>query len=181
MNDRDAPINSSPASAPLSTDGMARRDAMLPELLDAMYRHHARRKAARRALVGAGIGAAVVALAWGVSIALSPRAAVDPLDGAAPRVADGGAEPGETAITDAPVRAPIVAVIVTDPMILDRSRAPAATGGVRVRRLDDEALLALLDDIGRPAGLIRMKGETRLTRAVADDEPGLMPGGLNLF
>ncbi len=137
---------------PLSPMGVARRDAMLPDLIDAMQRLHCRRRRRKRiAAISTLTGMAVIC-------ALSVRLAqIAPPMAPAPHAAN-------------PVHAPvgsIITVVQTDRSTLDRHRPATSFSAILI---DDQSLLDVLAEIDRPAGLIRMDGQVRLT-AVPTDPP----------
>ena len=60
---------------------------------------------------------------------------------------------------------PLIQIVHTTPGVHDRL---ASDAGTTIERLDDTALLELLDGIGRPAGLIEIEGRVRLTADITD-------------
>ncbi len=151
-----------PPIEPLSPAGQARRQAMLDELVAAMELTHRRRRTRRRLLGGAGCMCLALALVWllwtGASGPSHERQFADQPD--AP-------------FSDSPTKevqrhlAYVSHIVHTDPTVLERCRA-RPTGSVL--RIDDRTLLAGLASINRPAGLIRIGGQVRLSAPVTDAE-----------
>ena len=143
----------------------SRKSAMLGELLDDMERVHRRRRAMRR--VRSAGGALVILLALVVLLLPEPATRIEPGDSDGTNRIVAEAAPRST-----------VEIIRTDPGVLDRYAARPAT---RVRIIDDDELLAELAAMNRPAGLIRMGGEVRLTADVVDpplDRSAPLPSSL---
>lgn len=120
------------------------RDAMLVTLTDAMRRLHRRRRRLRHA-AAALVAVAAAGLAWTMA---SPRQ-------------------GDTRLThvtqsDRPAPAPETRsrVLVV--------RQEARTG--RIRLIDDQDLVTRLNEIGRPAGVIRSGDRVWLTDVVTDPQ-----------
>jgi len=153
MNERETPM--------LSSEGRARREAMLGELVVTMDRIHRRHRARRRTVACAGIVLLIASLAV---LALSP-AQRRPREGTLVRDDDleepitvpVGVEPTESGPRDW--------IVHTDPAILQRV---AVTPTVRILRVDDDGLLDMLAAMNRPTGLIRCGGRVRLTAEVVD-------------
>jgi hypothetical protein len=156
-------------AAPLSAAGLARREAMLGDLIGSMRRVHARRRARRVAAAGIAVIGCV-----GIGVfALRPSPPATS-NGPVPRVV----EAHHAVPAPAPLPAanhpehpapslPVVeyAVVRTDDSAVDRLRA---RGSGLVERIGDDALLATLTDLGRPAGLIRTDVGVRLTDPIID-------------
>jgi len=140
----------------LSTAGRARRDAMLPGLVDDMRRVHRARRRRRATVATLSLTAALVVTA----IALVPAT---PTENGEQLIAR---EPPVVELAPPAARAVMtVAFVTTDRGIADRL---ASTARSRVVELDDDTLVTALADIGRPAGLIRRDGRVELTRNVVD-------------
>jgi hypothetical protein len=79
----------------------------------------------------------------------------------------------DTPFSDSPTKADhrhlayVSHIVHTDPTVLERCRA-RPTGSVL--RIDDRTLLTALVSINRPAGLIRIDGQVRLSAPVTDAE-----------
>ena len=134
----------------LTESGQTRRDTMLGDLTTAMRKHHRAKRARRSAFASLcllGLIAGLAFLQW-------PRAQA-PTDEI-------------IVIDDQPAPVVIIQYVRTDPNILDRYSVRPTS---RVTYLDDEALLAELVAIGRPAGLIRMGDSVRLTVDVTNPLP----------
>ncbi|HBS30064.1 MAG TPA: hypothetical protein DEB06_11605 [Phycisphaerales bacterium] len=132
-------------------DDSGLRSALLPGLLTELGRVRARREARRRAVAGVCAGLLALGAILGTQLPLvrGPR--------------------GPIALTEPPAKT-VVLVVTSDPGALARASAlgvPQTT----VEVLDDRALLDLLATAGRPAGLIRSGGRTRLSRDVTDPWP----------
>ncbi len=132
---------------PLSRAGAARRDLILATAIAALERRRRRRRAGRGMLLVSG--ACLVAVAAGLA-ARTWRTA--PPRGGEPQVVNGGSSLQ---------RSPPVRIMV----VSNNHR----TG--RVRPIGDDELLQFLDQIDRPAGLVREGGSVRLTRPVVDEQP----------
>ena len=149
----------------LSPAGLARREAMLDELVEVVKRTRRTRRLRRRMLATGGCAALILMLIW---LGL-PGAFVHT---EAPQFAEDipsrptGAAPDESAKR----RAPVTVLIKTDPTVVERYRA-GPTG--RIVQMDDRMLLESLAAIDRPAGLIRFGDQVRLSAAVTDAELGL--------
>ena len=164
----------------LSKEGERRRDAMLRDLTAQMPGIIAGRRRRRRAMAG-GVAMALV-LTGGVVITLMANTTGNPAPVSAPA----------PVIVEAPVEAPVEPVEPVE--LVDVAGAPVEvrplvdfaivrTSGVvdpsiiyvrtdvdaiNAMILSDDELLRELAAMGRPAGLIRMNGEVRLTRDVVD-------------
>jgi hypothetical protein len=154
-----------PSNEPLTPIGERRRQAMLTELTGYMERVHHGRRLRRR---GAALA---VLLALSAVIAV---AAMSGRNGPPPKTIAGdlptGTHPAEITIPDEPASLINVAIVKSDPAIVDKYRATVTTyTNIRVERLDDETLLSELAAMGRPAGLISMEGKTYLTADVSDE------------
>ncbi len=146
----------------LSRGGMARREAMLEELVESMARTHRRRRTRRRVLVAAGSACIVLVLLRLAFLSGGPSG-----DG---RELANSADDKSAPIVDVPrqtQRGCVATVVMTDPTVLDRCRANP-TGAVA--RIDDTKLLATLASINRPAGLIRFGDRVALSVPVTDAE-----------
>jgi len=139
----------------LSPEGERRREAILHEVSGRLPGIARRRRARRRAVAGALAvllllaGAAVV---WMIPTVQSPTAA--------PQIAE---------IKPAVESEPLIdyAVVVSapaDPSVYVRTE----TESINAMVISDDELLRELAAIGRPAGLIRMNGQVRLSRDVVD-------------
>jgi hypothetical protein len=148
---------------PLSAAGEARREEMLSRLQAALVRKRRARWACRVAAL-AGVPAMVIAAIIIV------------------RPGPGGPESGGgTSAISPPAAHPVegewkmrIQIVHNDPGVLARS-APAAKPLEREAVIDDEELLKLLHDLGRPSGLARVPGGVYLTSNLAP-LPG-RPGG----
>ncbi len=150
--------------AHLSPDGLARKQAMLAQLEPAVRRRGRRRTARRLGLAATPL--ALLAVAWLLitsrttpPIPVSPPAIArtDPSETTtAPR--PDRTEPAPTEVLNPPP--PRVVYVANDPRALDRFAAPPTA--TRVQRLTDEQLLAELDALGMPAGIIRTEQRVRL-------------------
>lgn len=170
MTERDSTSHAAAAGTSglaLSETGRARRDEIL-RLASATMVSHQRSARRRRQFIAGGTLAAVV-MFIGVFAATTT-----PGEGDKMAAAGGAAAPAVTIeatvnASDRAARSTRAAVSVrlvqTEPAAVARfvMRSPAA-----VDRLSDEALVQLLASIDRPAGLINMDGQTRLTRNVTD-------------
>jgi hypothetical protein len=165
MNDHDTGM------LPLSEAGEQRRTAIREELLAAMRRHHAARRARRHAIALGGLAAALaLASVLAMPRQAPPRSPMNPPTVHAP--AQRVASPRHPEEADAPVRTPAVAImyVQTDPSILERYAAGARP--LLARAITDDELLDTLVEIGRPTGLVRMEGRVWLTATVTDDVKG---------
>ncbi len=133
----------------LSAQGEARRAAMLRVLDGAMRRRNIGRAAGRASAAIAGVAGAV-AIAW---VGMAPRTAPPP------------------PVAEAIGSRPMVAMIATDPTILDRLAVPA--GELSARTITDSQLRILLADLGVPTGFIRTGGRVILANDIGpkDGEP----------
>ncbi len=141
------------ARVELSPAGRARREAMLEELLAAVGGELRRKRRRRRV---AGIACLLLFLCGGAWMAISLT------NSGASRQFDRGSIAGHT------VTGPIIVRVDTNPQVIDRYRA--AQPRRLVERVNDEELLRALTAIDRPAGLVRIGDEVRLTVHVTDDE-----------
>jgi hypothetical protein len=126
-------------------------------LVAAMGRHHSARRRRRRAALGA---TAALLLLGVVLIAMPPAQQPAPIV-------------SETPFHVPPVEPPRVLVefahITTDPAVLDRYLVRDSTPRLSVV-IGDEELLELLNEIGRPTGLVRAGSRVWLTSSVRDEE-----------
>ncbi|MCA9290787.1 MAG: hypothetical protein KDA25_06640 [Phycisphaerales bacterium] len=134
-------------SPELSAAGAARRERMLEDILGDMVARHRRRRVRRRA-----IGAAMVVIALAVVVAPLVRTPPAPMSTPSPSLARQA---------DASVR---IRIVQSDPDVVARLAAPSSPG--LVRRIDDDELVRTLVEVHRPAGLIRVGTEVRLSAAV---------------
>lgn len=144
------------------TDMAHRRQAMLGELIDAMQDLHARRR--RRKRLGATL--AMVAILGAVLVLMLPRS-VPPSTSI---VAGPNNESDSIVVPAADERSlrSTIVVVSTDDEILKRY---AATTSLRMTEfVNDEQLLATLEAIDRPTGLVRTTQAIWLTSAVTDAE-----------
>ncbi len=134
----------------LSPGGVARREAILRQTLQAVRRRRRRRQTLR---LGAGL--AVVALA--VVLIRLPR---NPGSAPQPPVSPIAVVEASPAPTPGPAAGPFVQIIPPDPDICARLAAPELPPTWRT--INDDQLLAALTESGQPAGLIRIAGQTLL-------------------
>ncbi|UCD74292.1 MAG: hypothetical protein JSV91_10925 [Phycisphaerales bacterium] len=146
----------------LSPSGLARRESMRRQLTAAMNRIHRRRRQRRR-LTAAAAGIAFIVLA---SLAVQLLPASIPLAERPDRRLAGDPSLRPSPDVSEP-RGCVIRIVRTDPSVLDRVARPVQSTAVI---LDDEALLAMLAEIDRPAGLVRYGGKVHLTRPVTDVE-----------
>lgn len=174
MNQHDDRSSVSPASftsdgltgggSILSAAGRQRRNAMLTELLDKQQSWQRHRRARRRAGVGLAMlvvlaGASWTALSWRGSSSNPSE-----LDRDKSLVKN---NPNDTSLpapdeTQSPTR---IQVIHNADLILADHYAKG-TGLIQV--VDDAGLVQTLEELGRPAGLIRSEGRVWLTSSVVD-------------
>ena len=149
----------------LSPTGLARREAMLDELVEVVKRTRRTRRMRRRMLATGGCAALILMVIW-----LGVPGAFVRTD--APQFAEDSHSRPTGAAPDVPAkrRASVTVVIKTDPTVVERCRA-RPTG--RIVQMDDRMLLETLAAIDRPAGLIRFGDQIRLSAAVTDAELGL--------
>ncbi len=156
----------------LSEAGEARRDAMLVELQRTMRRRQERLSAVRRTC---GTGLLVILL--GIAIFLQSRppapspAPTPQIVELPPGIAPEQPEPRSRIVridTDADVvsRYAITPTLRPDVMLTSQDGYLA-----NVIYVDDSTLLDLLDEMGRPTGIVRMDGRITLTNAVTDPMP----------
>lgn len=131
---------------PLSPAGLARRSAMLEALRAEVPRAAAARRARRRAVRTV----AVLALAGVVTLLVLPRRAAPP-----------------SQIGVAPPPQPGWSVVSTDPTAASRLTVRSRTDWSGVVVGDDELLLEL-EEMGRPAGLIRTGGKVFVSGLTLD-------------
>ena len=127
-----------PTDHQLSPDGEARRTAMLQTLTTHLHRIHRRRRWGHQATAALALLVLGFAYAWVTGSDLSGSR---------------GGQPGPGDIALGPPRVTVI------------HHAPR-TG--LIRTVDDDDLVQVLHEIGRPAGLIRLDHQTRLTTAVTD-------------
>ena len=136
----------------LSHAGLARRQAMLDELLDNMTQHHARRAHFRRSAGVVAILALVASITW-----------LSTMNGSRPT--------GSTthiAILKTNHASIAAWITRTDGSALARAVESVELPNVIIERIDDDELLGVLASIDRPAGLMRTADRVMLTRSVAD-------------
>ena len=151
---------------PLSPAGIARREAMLEELVEVVKRTRRVRRRRRQVLALGGCVSLLLALIWvGLPGASGPRDA-PPIAQQTPE-----AQQEVAPAPEVPQRHLCVTTVVqTDPSVLERYRVQATS---RVVHMNDQMLLATLASINRPAGLIRFGDRVRLSAPVTDVELGL--------
>jgi len=176
------PLNDSGHESALSPLGSARRGEILERLYSAQRSRLRRRTAAR----SAAIAAPVIALAATVLIVQAgrtPSAPASPIPGPSPIAhvsPPAPLIPSPPVIESSPPESLIARVewIQTDPDILARY-AVAPPPPPPDTYIDDDALLTLLAQAGRPTGLIRTQGRVILTSGTIDnDQPASGPGTL---
>lgn len=176
MNDPRPFYDESALHAPLSPDGTKRRDQMLAELVVEMGSHHRRKRIFRNAAMVAVI---VLLSAVGVLTVLSGFGR-----GAQPELANNnnhvdrigmendGVDDRTGGIAKDPP--PRIMRVRSDHGAAERYRA--ARVFITTVRLSDDELIEALKQIDRPAGLIRIGDEVRLSNAVTDAELNRAPG-----
>jgi hypothetical protein len=87
-----------------------------------------------------------------------------------PRTLDPTPSPSIVRQADPPAR---IRIVMSDPNIVSRLATPSAE--VLVRRIDDDELVRTLVEVHRPAGLIRVGTEVRLSAAVTGLDVTLPP------
>lgn len=138
----------------LSDHGRARRDAMLAELSSRVPRA----ARVRRIRSGVAAGAALLAIA-SLSVLIAPRSQPAPTPVAINQ------QPTE------PVSVPPrIQIVQTEPGIVTRLSAATDSAASRIEQINDDELIFVLAEMGRPAGIIRTPNRTWLTAAVTDDE-----------
>lgn len=155
-------MNDTRVDIELTPVGQRRREAMLEELIRTMRTVH-RRRWIRRGLAFASLPAlalGAVAALWLARNEVKPSAPLLVHQNDAPKVAS----PRRSAST--------IVRVQSDPSLLERYRAASRHHAIV---LDDDSLLAALDALNRPAGIIRTASGAWLTRPVADDATGLAP------
>ena len=158
-------MNESP-DGQLSQVGRARREEMLGELVEVMERTHRARRVRRRALA---TGGSALVLAIFMYLVL-PRVSQNPpvpdfVENTPQRV------PAPIGVQAEPQRTTVLTKVITsDPSVLERLRADPPQA---VIRMNDRMLLDALASIDRPAGLIRLGDDIRLSAPVTDAELGL--------
>jgi hypothetical protein len=142
---------------PLSPEGEQRKDEILREVSQRLPGIAARRRARRRAVRGSL--AVALALTAGVVVVLTRSTPSNPVPTPAPIIAE----------SPAPER-PLIdfAVIHTSPVDPVMMYVRADTEVINAMVISDDELLRELAAMGRPAGLIRMNGQVRLSRDVTD-------------
>ena len=138
----------------LSATGRARRDAMFNDLIAAMRRTHRHRNRRRRAAGTLVVVLVVIGCAWAAGLHLPGASRTTHVVGRGP------IGPGSPVDSVVGKSAPAVRIV----------RHTHRTGRVRV--IGDDALLGVLDDLGRSAGLIRSEGRAWLTNAVTGAQRG---------
>ncbi|MCP4250445.1 MAG: hypothetical protein GY778_25665 [bacterium] len=152
-----------PLDESLSPEGNARREAMVGPLVEVMRHTHRSRRRRRRVLAGGGTLAVLF-----VVLKLTLPGGMTPQNDR--QVADntGNVNSGADAVSNP--RACVTEIIQTDETVRERFRAAPVR---RVAMITDRMLVDDLFAVGRPAGLIRMGNEVRLTAPVTDADLGL--------
>jgi hypothetical protein len=152
----------------LSEDGRRRRAAMLPELVQSMRSLHQSRRRRKRAAAWTGAIAitASAAVMWSF-LSLVPHQQRDTI------IVENDSPPPHAPPTliNAPAMTRI-ARVNTDSSIVERYRV-ADIVHTTTMTLDDDGLLLTLQQINRPAGLVRTPTRTWLTNPVTDAELNL--------
>lgn len=148
----------------LTPTGIARRDAMLIELVQVAQRRHRTRRIRRRFVTGAVVLAvAILSVRFGSPTALETRRS--------PQMAT--SSPYRTGRTNAVgadrARRCIVQRVPTRVGTVERLRAQPTE---RIVRMDDALLLETLASVYRPSGLIRVGEGVRLSTPVTDAQLG---------
>ena len=156
-------MNREHEQAGLSPGGELRRDAILRDLTAQLPTIVARRRRRKRVVAG-GCAMALLLVASAAVIQMVSQPASSP----APPIVEAPVEPAESLIDFAIVRTNEA----VDPSVYVRIDNDAINSMV----ISDDELLRELAQMGRPAGLIRMNGEVRLTRNVVDEPETAEPG-----
>lgn len=161
-----------------SAAGRARRESMIFELQGAMRRVHRRRRVVRRvaalALITCGVAVAVRGLligstSSGPAPAPNDRVAMDRpgVNATAPPSLAPADEPNGTTHSSLIV---VIERIEAETDVAQRYAIPESSASPTIiQRISDEELIETLATFGRPAGLVRIGGEARLTINIADD------------
>ncbi len=144
----------------LSPEGEQRREAILREVSGRLPAIAARRRAKRRAAAGtlAVLLLAGAAVVWMIPTSPGPT----PTPTSAPQVVE--VEP--TIEHDPLIDYAVVESSPVDPSVYVRTD----TESINAMVITDDELLRELAAIGRPAGLVRMNGQVRLSRDVVDPQ-----------
>ena len=146
----------------LSTDGEARRDAMLDHLVRVVSARHRNRHRRRRRLAAGGIFTALIVLVLLAYVdGRRPARFAGPLED--PRKS--ASFEGQRQVRRSPGCETLV--VQTSTSVLARYQASTANHTVRI---NDGTLLEMLAAMGRPAELIHKDGRTRLSVPVTDAE-----------
>lgn len=144
----------------LSAQGRFQRKRMLDSLLAEVPRS-ARRRRRRRSVMRTGVAVMVIGAAAFTWFNAQPRGGQSP-EADSSNIA--ASEPSQSeAIKIERVR--------TDPTIVERLAVRERVDPEQVA-ISDERLLAILESIGRPTGLIRTPDRVRLTAEVTDEKVG---------
>ncbi|TVQ59839.1 MAG: hypothetical protein EA379_09735 [Phycisphaerales bacterium] len=135
----------------LSPEGVARRGAMLDALCAETVRIGRARRVRRRATVGVAIAALLGMGVWAATLIPTTRAPITPHG--AGEIAAAPEAPGDTDSAPSSVRVDVV----RSGMAADRVAALTSRVVVPVERvsIDDRELLDILEEAGRPTGLVR--------------------------
>ena len=161
-----------PTPEPLSREGNARREAMVGPLVEVMRRTHRSRRRRRQMVAGAGtLSVLFMVLKLAMPGGMTTQDDAQFADQGGDVILFGGKQvPGPRAWNWEIIRAYETTIIGTDPTVRDRFRAAPAR---RVAMLTDRMLLDDLVALGRPAGLIRMGNQVRLSAPVTNADLGL--------
>ncbi len=157
-----------------------RADAMLPGLQAELTRGVRRRKARSRAAASC----AIVVITGGAILAASLSIRSRPLAPALPPVAEAPAEPSIPPVEAASL-IEVVRTVSAPSIEIVRDTRPGALIAVYTSpiadlasiRVSDTEFLEILNEIGRPSGLVRANGKVWLTAAVTDEEIEKQRGG----
>jgi len=156
----------------LSEAGQLRRDQMLPQMQSTMQNwHHRRRRNRRVTLAAVPLLAITAGATWWQLGRIPPVIPTSDQPTSPPSIAI-NIDPSESIVT--PHQVLVVDRISTNPNILDRFKIEDHTS---IEVIDDASLLALLEEMNRPTGLITTGGEVRLTHNVVDQPSTDAPSG----
>jgi len=145
----------------LSSEGRERRDAILRDVSARLPGIASARRRRRRSVAGGAAVALLLVVGGAVVLTMQQRPANQPTL-TPPNVAAPEAPPvNETPSIDFQI---VRTNDEIDPTMIVRTDPEAINAMV----VSDEELLRTLAEMGRPAGLIRMNGQVRLTRDVVD-------------